>query len=83
MAKRNALAELTDRFDTFIALIPCFVEPADEKMLDCMKRIVAELAKVEDVTDVHNLKVIKRPNVWQSVDAISKCRAIALEGAAK
>ena len=89
MAERNALAKLAEKLNADKDIVLAFkkdIGDNDDEVGGMMisdicraSRIVAELAKVEDVTDVQNLKVIKRPNVWQSVDAISKCRAIAEE----
>ena len=49
--------------------------------IDKAQRIVEEVSKVEDVNDVYQLKLVKRPNQCQSIDSIVKCRAIAEEGA--
>ena len=49
--------------------------------IDKAQRIVAELAKVDDVNDVFRLQLVRRPNQDQALAAIVKCRAIAEEGA--
>lgn len=76
--KKNALAELAGRLGRVI--VP---HPKTRIYNDLLKayRIVAVLAKVEDVNDVYRLKLVKRPNQCQAIDAIVKCREIAEEGA--
>ena len=48
--------------------------------IDKAQRIVAEVAKVEDVNNLYRLKLVKRPNQDQALAAIVKCRAITEEG---
>ena len=48
--------------------------------IDKAQRIVAELAKVDDVSDVYRRRLVKRPNQEQALAAIVTCRAIAEEG---
>ena len=48
--------------------------------IDKAQRIVAELAKVDDVNDVYRLQLVRRPNQDQALTAIVTCRAIAEEG---
>ena len=80
--KKNALEELAKRLDIIAFGLVTDGHPCDET-IDIRKaqRIVEEVSKVEDVNDVYQLKLVKRPNQCQSIDSIVKCRAIAEEGA--
>lgn len=78
---RSALAELAERITEVLASYQDDMYLEHRQTLDMAQRIVAELAKVEDVNDVYRLKLVKRPNQCQAIDAIVKCREIAEEGA--
>ena len=74
--KKNALAELAKRLGRVI--IP---HPKTMIYNDLLKayRIVAELAKVEDMHDGETNSDV----LWRCNDCIAKCRVIAEEGVCK
>ena len=72
----NALAELAKG----IRVLSLWVDSKYENILGKAQRIVAELAKVDDVNDVYRLQLVRRPNQDQALAAIVTCRAIAEEG---
>lgn len=78
--KRNTLSELAKRLDIIVFGLVTDGHPCDET-IDIRKaqRIVEEVSKVEDVNDVYQFKLVKRPNQCQSIDSIVNCRAIAEE----
>lgn len=69
----NALAELAERLDR-VGVELCRDElDADSKdAVHKAKCIIAELAKVEDVIESHNLKLVQVPNSWQCYDAVAE-----------
>lgn len=75
----NALAELAEELEAVyaVAIRGCTEETRVGNVVRKAQRIVAELAKVRDVK--HSLGRIS-PNVFESADAIAKCRAIAEGG---
>ena len=78
----NALAELAKWLKQLVDA-NCGKKCRAVANIDKAQRIVEEVSKVEDVNDVYQLKLVKRPNQCQSIDSIVKCRAIAEEGGAK
>ena len=72
----NAMTELAED----IRVMSLWVDSKYQNILDKTRRIVAELAKVDDVNDVYRLQLVKRPNQGQAIAAIVTCRAIAEEG---
>ena len=80
--RTNALAELAETLKHHIEPRRLNADKDEFAVAICkVQRIVAELAKVEDVTESHNLKLVQKPSSWQCYDAIVNCRAIAEEGA--
>ena len=86
--KKTALAELAETLKNgYVSLVvndrqvATFTTTAFPE-LDKAQRIIAELAKVKDVTMLHNLEPVLVPNSRQCYDAVVKCREIA-EGGAK
>ena len=73
--KKNALAELAKWLECDIRMIE-FGNVAQLKRLRKVKRIVAELAKVEDRREGET----NSDALWRCNDCIAKCRAIAEEG---
>ena len=80
MESKNALAELAERLDSnevrFVEGDEFPIHLSKNAILDFRKarRIVAELAKVKDSTAILGSY---HPNLFESSDAVSKCRAIA------
>lgn len=90
MDEKNALAELAEGFDMFIATMNCYVDGKDETMLNKIKRIIAELVKIEKPIDrskvrpsidgmVHLSDIVKADKE-RCLEVMRNCRAIAEEG---